>query len=183
VRTGRPTSATRQTRASVKKDCLSRGNIQEVDVAGLPSSPYGVAFFGSELIEDVERYSGGTEGFDTTEPKARPPYLPMGPIQWLGSACSPYNSGQLAMVKSACLRERSPARDTSATQVHRSKSSDLWNERMSAFKRNPISTAGAHLRGVFWNTGVTITIQPSKPKHPRVDARGARYKRRRYRAK
>jgi hypothetical protein len=28
---------------------------------------------------------------------------------------------------------------------------------MSAFKRNPISTAGAHLREYFWNTGVTIT--------------------------
>ena len=44
-----------QMAAAVGKDCRSRGNIQEVDIAGMPSAPYGVAFFDSELIADLQR--------------------------------------------------------------------------------------------------------------------------------
>ena len=55
-------------------------------------------------------------------------------------------------------RERLPFkrdyRKLATDQNRRSKTSDLWNERMSAFKRNPISTAGVRLRGSTFGTPV-----------------------------
>lgn len=60
--------------AAVGKDCRSRGDIQEVDIAGLPSSPYGVAFFDSELMADLRRSVPGARvvRWDSIQPDLRP---------------------------------------------------------------------------------------------------------------